>query len=378
MSSLTRHAAALVAAVAVSPSALAGVAGAHVDYVTDGGEPVEALGFLLGVLAEPLHAALLGGGGFLVAAVALAYLRYRPARRDIATFRRTVRGYRDLLPWLLRLSFGLPLVGAGFSGYLFGPAVPVAGGGAFAPARLFQVGLGFLLLFGLATRAAALVGLFAYLGALAAEPELLLANEYVTGMVAIAVVGSGRPSADHVLATVASTEGTLYGEFDPVHRAAAWLDRRLDPYEPFVATVVRVGLGLNFAYLGLTQKLLDPGPALAVVEKYDLTGVVPVNEGLWVVGAGLTEFALGLALVAGLFTRAGSLVALGMFTLTLFGLADDPVLAHVTLFGLASALVITGSGPLALDRLLAERIGTDETAGSPTSEAETGGGSTGD
>jgi uncharacterized membrane protein YphA (DoxX/SURF4 family) len=94
-----------------------------------------------------------------------------------------------------------------------------------------------------------------------------------------------------------------------------------------------------------------------VVEKYDLTAVVPVSEGLWVVGAGLTELALGLALAVGLFTRAGALLALGMFTLTLFGLADDPVLAHVTLFGLASALVITGSGPLSLDRLLGTTTG---------------------
>jgi len=370
MSPGTRRAVAGGVVAAVSSLPLVGVASAHVDYVTDGGEPVEALRFVLAVLADPFHAALLGGGGLAAALLALAYLRYRPARRDVLVFRRTVEGYWDLLPWLLRLSFGLPLVGAGFSGYLFSPAVPVAGGGAFAPARLFQVGLGFLLLFGLATRAAAAVGLLAYLGALAVEPELLLANEYVTGLVAVAVVGSGRPSADHVLKNVASAEGTRYGEFDPVHRAAARLDRRLDPYRPFVPTVVRVGLGLNFAYLGLTQKLLDPGPALAVVEKYDLTAVVPVSEGLWVVGAGLTEFALGLALVAGLFTRAGSLVALGMFTLTLFGLADDPVLAHVTLFGLASALVITGSGPLALDRVLADRSGDDEPTGTVASGTE--------
>lgn len=334
-----------------------GFASAHVDYVTDGGDPVEPLRFVLGVLAEPFHAALLGGGGLLVALLALVYLRYRPARRDVEVFRRAVDDYRDLLPWLLRLGFGLPLVGAGFAGYLFSPAVPIAAGGAFAPARLFQVGVGFLLLFGLATRAVALAGLAAYLGTLAVAPRVFLANEFVTGLVAVALLGGGRPSADHVLAAVADADGTLYGRIDPVNRVATALDRWLDPYEPFVATVVRVGLGLNFAYLGLTQKLLAPGPALAVVEKYDLTAVVPVSEGLWVVGAGLTELALGLALAVGLFTRAGALLALGMFTLTLFGLADDPVLAHVTLFGLASALVITGSGPLSLDRLLGTTTG---------------------
>ena len=355
-----------VLAVVASLGGFVGAAGAHVDYVSDGGDPVAPLRFVLGVMTEPFHAALLAGSGLLVALTALAYLRYRPARRDIEVFRRTVNGYRDLLPWLLRLSFGLPLVGAGFAGYLFSPAVSVAGGGAFAPARLFQVGVGFLLLFGLATRVVALVGLVAYLGTLAVAPQALLANEFVTGLVAVALVGGGRPSADHVLAAVADADGTLYGRLDPVNRVATALDRWLDPYEPFVATVVRVGIGLNFVYLGLTQKLLAPGPALAVVEKYDLTSVVPVSEGLWVVGAGLTEFALGLALLVGLFTRAGALVALSMFTLTLFGLADDPVLAHVTLFGLASALVITGGGPLSLDWLLgasAERTAPPEGPG---------------
>ncbi|PSQ11959.1 hypothetical protein BRC93_03445 [Halobacteriales archaeon QS_5_70_15] len=235
-----------------------------------------------------------------------------------------------------------------------------------------QVGLGFLLLFGLATRAAALVGLLAYPGTLGVEPELLLANEYVTGMVAIAVVGSGRPSADHVPKTVASTEGTLHGEFDPVHRAAARLGRRFDPYQPFVATVVRVGLGLNFAYLGLMGKLLAPGPALAVVEKYDLAAVVPVSEGLWVVGAGLTEFGLGLGLAVGLFTRRARWSRSGC-SRPRCSVSPTTVLAHVTLFGLASALVITGSGPLALDRRLGGGTGAGAGVEPATgSTAETG------
>jgi hypothetical protein len=33
----------------------------------------------------------------------------------------------------------------------------------------------------------------------------------------------------------------------------------------------------------------------------------------------------------------------------LFGLPDDPVLAHVTLFGMASAVFTLGAGPLSID-----------------------------
>jgi len=84
-------------------------------------------------------------------------------------------------------------------------------------------------------------------------------------------------------------------------------------------------MGITFVYLGLIEKLADPGRALLVVEKYDLTSVVPVDPGLWVVGAGVTEIAVGLALIAGFFTRGAAALSFVLFTATLFGLPDDPV-----------------------------------------------------
>lgn len=347
--------ASVVATLVVATVGTRRVAG-HVDYVTDSSERGDPIELLISVFSDPLSLALLGGGGVGILVAGIVYLRVRPVPRDVAVFRETMDKYRDLLPWLLRLSFGLPMVGAGFAGYFFSPSVPPVLPVAFAPSRLFQIGVGFLLLFGLATRATAAVALLVYVIGLPTTPKLLLANEYVTGMIAIVLLGSGRPSADHVLQQIASADGTVYGDVDPVHRAAKWFNRIVDPYETYVPTIVRVGLGLNFLFLGITEKLLAPGPALAVVEKYDLTAVVPVDPGLWVVGAGLTEAALGVVLIIGLFTRAGSLVALAMFTLTLFGLPGDPVLAHITLFGLASVLVITGSGPYAVDEWVRKRV----------------------
>ncbi|TKX35331.1 DoxX family protein, partial [Halorubrum sp. CGM4_25_10-8A] len=130
----------------------------------------------------------------------------------------------------------------------------------------------------------------------------------------------------------------------------SFLDESTAPLRRYVPTVLRVGMGVSFVYLGLIQKLADPGSALLVVEKYDLTSVVPVDPGLWVVGAGVTEIAVGLALIAGFFTRGAVALSFVLFTTTLFGLPDDPVLAHVALFGMASAVFTLGSGPLAFDR----------------------------
>jgi uncharacterized membrane protein YphA (DoxX/SURF4 family) len=346
--------------------AAAGRASAHVEYVTPGGDPVAVAEFLVRALTDPTALLLLSAGALGIGLSMVAYLRVRPAQRDVAVLRAAMADYRPYLPWLLRLSLGLPLVGAGFSGYFFSPV--------FEPAspvfvRLFGITVGFLLLFGLATRLVAAVGLGAYLVGLALNPGLFLAVEYVPGFLAIVLVGGGKPSADHVIASLAADERTLYSRIDPFYRRLAVpLADRLSALQRFVPVVLRVGLGVAFVYLGVSQKLMRPGDALAVVAKYNLTAVVPVSPDLWVVGAGLTEAAVGIALILGLFTRAFGGVAILLFTTTLFGLPDDPVLAHISLFGLVSALLVTGAGPLSLDARLHQTTRAPEESAGATAD----------
>lgn len=352
-----------LAAVAVTAAVagLASPAAAHVDYVTDPvGETRDALAFVGDVLSDPVNAAIVAVASLLGLVALAAYLRYRPTVPDVVVLRETLSSYYDLVPWMLRLSIGLPLVGAGFQGYLFAPTV------SFDPTanpllRLALVGLGFFVLFGMATRVVATAGLALYLWAFATNPEVVLALEYVSGFLAILVLGGGRPSADDMLQHVAATDGTLYGRVDPVHYLKAWFDDATMPYRRYVPTILRVGMGATFVYLGLVQKLGDPGRALQVVEKYNLTAVIPVDPGMWVLGAGLMEIVVGLTLVVGLLTRASAATAFVLFTLTLFGLPDDPVLAHVTLFGMASAIFTLGAGPFSLDEYLSRTPVTEAT-----------------
>ena len=342
---------AVVATLAAGVVAVLGVAPvqAHVDYVTEeSGQSLDPVAFLVETVSEPANLLLLGGGAVGLGAVLGAYFVTRPTVDDVVVLRETLAGYDDLIPWMLRLSVGLPLVGAGFAGYLFSPAVPFDTT-ARPFLRLLLIGLGFFTLFGMLTRIVSTVGLAAYLLTLVAQPRAILAVEFLPGFLALMVLGGGRPSADHMLQQVASTEGTLYGRVDPVHHLKSYLDDATTRFRRYVPTVLRVGLGVGFIYLGLTQKLGDPARSLAVVEKYGLTGVVPVDPGMWVVGAGLMEMAVGAALVVGFLTRANAAVAFVLFTSTLFGLPDDPVLAHVTLFGMASAVFIMGAGPYSFD-----------------------------
>ncbi|WP_394354373.1 DoxX family protein [Haloterrigena gelatinilytica] len=313
--------AALVAALLVSVSE---TARAHEEYVVDEEREVAVAEFLRESLTDPLVVGPLLAGALLLLAAVGGYLVVRPVQRDVAAFRAVMREYTAYVPWLLRISIGIPLIGAGFGGYLISPALGLE-------ARLLQVALGFLLLFGLATRLAAVLALAVYLVGLAIDSILLLQLEFVPGTLAIALLGGGRPSGDHVLQRVAGTPGTVYGRFDPIYDYAREFQTRIDPYRRFLPTIVRVG------------------------------------PELWVLGAGLSEVGLGLALIIGFFTRASAATAIGVFSLTLFALPDDPVLAHVSLFGLASALLITGSGPYAVDGWL-EGYGADEEADAPNAD----------
>ena len=340
----------VVAALALLGTLAARPAAAHVDYVTEGsGDPLDAVAFTAEVLSDPFNAALFAGSGILALAGLAAYLWVRPTIVDIVVLREKLAGYGDLVPWMLRLAVGLPLVGAGFQGYLFAPTLAFDTG-ASPLLRVLFIGLGFFTLFGLATRITATVGLLTYAWVfLAVDSLVFLAVEYVPVFLALLILGGGRPSADDMLLAVASTPGSYYGRVDPVQYLKSFLDRTTAPMRRYVPTVLRVGMGVSFVYLGLIQKLADPASALQVVEKYDLTAVVPVDPGLWVVGAGVTEIAVGIALIAGFFTRGAAALSFVLFTTTLFGLPDDPVLAHVALFGMASAVFTLGSGPLSFD-----------------------------
>lgn len=328
---------------------------AHVEYVAENpGESVDTVQFLTTVLTHPANVLLLGTGGAVAVAGLVGYLYvYQTAPRDITVLREELTEFSEFLPWLLRLSIGLPLVGAGFSGYFISPAGPVPESPLLMlVTRLFLVGVGFTLVFGILTRIVAAIGLLSYLlVAMLSTPELVLAIEFVGGFLAIVLVGSGRPSADALLFRLASTDDTVYGGIAFTGRLTEQAERFLGPYRPYTPTILRVGAGLSFLIVGLADKLLQPGKALVVVEQYHLTSVLPIDAGLWVVGAGGTEVVLGVALIVGFFTRGVAMAAFGILTLTLFALPDDPVLAHIPLFGLAAALLITGSGRLALDNL---------------------------
>jgi len=136
---------------------------------------------------------------------------------------------------------------------------------------------------------------------LAADPAVVIAMEYVPVLVALVILGSGRPSADDMLLAVASTPGSYYGRIDPVHHLKSFFDAPTAPLRRYVPTILRVGMGITFVYLGLIEKLADPGRALSsrsTISRRSSPSTRAVGR-----RRRCDRNSGGLALIAGFFTR---------------------------------------------------------------------------
>jgi uncharacterized membrane protein YphA (DoxX/SURF4 family) len=316
---------------------------AHVDYVTDPDSSPDPIGFLLEALAQPGTLLLFAIGAVVIAGAILGWARWRPLEDARLRFIERARGYAEYLPWMMRLSVGLVLIGAGLSRVRFIPTLE--SGGLFA---LLLTGTGFLLLLGLAVRPAALVALGAYLVTFLGHPELVMMLDVAAALVVAAILGPGRPSLDDLLQAAFPREA---GARAATHNLAQ------GHYDDLVPLAVRLGLGGAFAASGIVDKLVIYEQALAAVESYDLTSVVPVSAESWVVGAAVVETMLGLAIMLGVLTRFTAIIGFTVLTVALFGLPDDPVIAHVALFGLSSVLIVLGAGRWSLDRAVLAPLG---------------------
>ncbi len=316
---------------------------AHVEYVTEPEDSPDPIGFLMEVLAEPGTLLLFAIGALIIVVALLAWAWWRPLEDARLRLIRRTDDYHAYLPWIVRLSVGLVLIGSGLSRVQLLPTVPADG----LPV-LVLTATGFLILLGLAVRLAALVALMAYAVTFIGHPELVMMLDVAGALGAVALLGPGLPSVDDLLRAAfprgpggqVATENLVRGGYDDV-----------------VPLLIRLGLGGAFVASGIIDKLVIYEQALAAVDKYGLTAVVPVSPGMWVVGAMAIETALGVAILLGAMTRLCAVIGFTVLTLALFALPDDPVIAHVSLFGLCSALVILGGGRWSLDRLVLEPIG---------------------
>lgn len=295
---------------------------AHVGYVISESEIQKEAGsdflFLLKPLTQPFYLALMLG---MLAAVLLLYFLLRRSsfiNSRIAFVQERAKSYTELVPWMLRLSLGITLIGAGTSGVFISPILS-----HFPHFAFIQIFLGFLLLAGFLLGPATWLVVALFLFALSKNFYLLGNADFFAASIALLILANPKPGLDDLL-------GVPF--WSPLKKL-----------REFVPLIFRTGIGGAMMFLAVYEKFLNPHFSAAVVQNFHLTSVIPVSPEMWVLSAGLIEFAVGLALLLGFQTRLVAAIAFAVLSLSFFYFGEE-VSSHVTLFGVLSVLFVTGGG----------------------------------
>lgn len=234
--------------------------------------------------------------------------------------------YKPLIPWMLRLSLGIMLMGAGIEGSLISPpvdAVPII-------AQL-EIIMGFLLMIGFLVRPVALFALVLYIYGLT-QSYFILGNFEVVGL-ALILFSEGvkdKPGIDDLLG--------LDVQYDKIYNCS-WLCN----YE---GLIYRLALGFMLVYSAIIEKFLSPDAFVAIVEPHAWSSLFPASWWLW--GFGGIELLLGILIILGLFVRPLAALAFVVLALTFF-MFGESVIYHITIFATLSVLFTTGAGSFSLD-----------------------------
>jgi uncharacterized membrane protein YphA (DoxX/SURF4 family) len=265
-------------------------------------------------------------GAFLIAlaAAGVAYLIQHQVPEPRAV--RSLERYAKTGPLALRIALGVSLAAAAIAGWLFVPSLPVERDGAGYAILGVETLCGLLILFGLFTRAAAVV--LAILGALAMFPfnvESILEQVHILGIaVFLLITGPGAVSLD--------ARRRAQRAFTHKDAPAAALN------------LVRIAMGFGIAYGALTEKLLNPPLAQALLDQSPFLNVLRplgVSDPLFIWLAGVTELVVGIVVLSGQITRPVMAVGFALFTVTLvvFGLPE--FIGHLPFYGIMLTLFIS-------------------------------------
>jgi uncharacterized membrane protein YphA (DoxX/SURF4 family) len=234
------------------------------------------------------------------------------------------RGFYALVPLILGIHVGLPLIVLGIRGELFSPNNQIPGAWLYW-VGVAQIGIGLCFLYGgLARLAGAALAMLWLVGIGLFGLEAMLENAHYLGFAAFFFLAGRGPHA---------VDRLLFPALEP----APHLARRAMP-------MLRIATALGLATVAFTEKLANPALAEAFLQRYQLNFTswigFPMSDRLFVLCAGATELIIGLALMRGLFPRViiGTAWLFINMTLTMFSWVE--LLGHLPLYGVMGVLLI--------------------------------------
>jgi len=295
---------------------------------------------LIGVLAHvkwftdprlhPTHYDLLLSGPVIaafaiaLAATGVAYLIQHRVPEPKAV--RSLERYAKTGPLALRIALGVALIAASAANWLFVPSLVLENDSVGLALRVVEAASGLFLLAGLFTRYVAIV--LALLGIVAMFPfsiESILEQVHILGIALyLFITGPGPVSLD-------------------ARRDAGQLvvDHRKAPAAAI--NLLRIAMGFGIAYGALTEKLLNPPLAQALLDQSPFLNVLRplgVSDPVFIWLAGVTELAVGVVILSGQITRPVMAIGFALFTVTLIVFGLPELIGHLPYYGIMLTLFI--------------------------------------
>jgi hypothetical protein len=276
-------------------------------------------------LLRPSAMAAVGG---VLALTALAWLLWRAReKRDVIPGPQAL-GAKDagrarfysLVPLILGIHLGLPLIVLGIEGTLFSPNNPLSDA-SLHWIGLAEIGLSLCFLYGGLTRVAGVgLGIVWLFGVGLVGLESMLENAHYLGFAAFFFLAGRGPYA---------VDPLLFPRLAPSPRLVR-----------LALPALRIAVGLSLAFVALTEKLANPELALAFLRVYPLNFMPAMSDDTFVLCAGATELLIGLFLVLGLFPRAIIVTAWFFVNVTLTVFLWRELLGHLPLYGAMGILLV--------------------------------------
>ena len=289
---------------------------AHVKWFTDPRLHPTQYGLLLGV---PVIAAFL----LAIGAAGVGYLIQHRVPEPKAV--RSLERYAKTGPLALRIALGVALIAASAANWLFVPSLVLDPDAVGIALRVVEAACGLFLLAGLFTRYVAIV--LALLGIVAMFPfsvESILEQVHILGIaVFLVIAGPGVMSLD----------------------ARRQADRSIAHEKAPAAAInlLRIAMGFGIAYGALTEKLLNPPLAQALLDRIPFLNVLRplgVSDPVFIWLAGVTELAVGVVILSGQITRPVMAVGFALFTVTLIVFGVPELIGHLPYYGIMLTLFI--------------------------------------
>ena len=289
---------------------------AHVKWFTDPRLHPTQYGLLL-------SAPVIGAFVLAIGATGVAYLIQHRVPEPKAV--RSLERYAKTGPLALRIALGIALLAAAVANWLFVPSLGLHDDSDDVAIRAVETACGLFLLAGLFTRYAAIV--LALLGIVAMVPfsiESILEQIHILGIAVFLFIAGPGPVS-----------------LDARRRAERALDHRDAP--AVAINLLRIAMGFGIAYGALTEKLLNPALAQALLDQSPFLNVLRplgVSDPVFIWLAGATELVIGVVILSGQITRPVMAVGFALFTVTLIVFGLPEFIGHLPYYGIMLTLFI--------------------------------------